>query len=142
MTLDAALSRMPHRGPMLLIARVLEADPERILAEATDHRAPDHPLRRRGRLMTAALAEIGAQAAAAHASLHGIGGAHIGMLLALRDLAIGVPEADAIAAPLRAEARRIAVDGIGARYRFTLEPPGGGPAVLAGEALLSIRGLE
>ena len=68
MSFDDALTRMPHKGRMLLIARVLDADAEGLTAEAVPHRAPDFPLRLNGRLATVALAEIGAQAAAAHAS--------------------------------------------------------------------------
>ncbi len=136
--LDAALARMPHEGAMLLLARVLEAGPEGLTAEARDHRGADYPLRRRGRLPTLALAELGAQAAAAHASLHGIGGAHVGLLLALRDLAAAAPEADALPAPLRVRAEALDRTGGGARYRFRVETAAGAD-VLSGEALLAIR---
>lgn len=141
MSLLDPLTRMPHRGPMLLIESVVEISAERILCRARDHRHPDYPLRRRGRLMTAALAELGAQAAAAHASVHGVGGKHIGLLLALRNLSIACPDADVLSAPIEIGAERLDIDGTAARYRFALDAAGLGKPALTGEAILSIRGV-
>ncbi|MEL7088565.1 MAG: phosphotransferase, partial [Planctomycetota bacterium] len=73
---------MPHKGPMQLIGAITHMDDNTIHAEPTDHTAPDFPLRIDGKLYTSALVELGAQAAAAHASIHGVGGAHAGLVLA------------------------------------------------------------
>ncbi len=139
MTLPPAFDRMPHRGAMLLLDRVIEDTETHVLVAAKDHRGANHPLRRQGRLETLALVEIGAQAAAAHASLHGLGGAHIGLLLGLRDLEIRGPSPDRLPPPLLARAERLEMAGPGARYRIALLAEGHG-AILSGEALLSIRG--
>ena len=74
MSLEAALARMPQKGAMQLLERILDLDKTTIRCLARDHRAADYPLRIEGRLMGASLVELGAQAAAAHASLHGVGG--------------------------------------------------------------------
>lgn len=139
MTLDAALERMPHEGSMLLIEQVLEADPNHILCRAKDHRGPDYPLRINGRLLTVSLVELGAQAAAAHASLYGLGGAHAGLLLALHAVEFGSDEV-AVETPLIAEAIQIAFLDGGARYRFRVAD--GGSDLIAGEAMLTMRLLE
>ena len=67
--LETALARMPHRGAMRLIAGIVTADERAITCHTTDHRDPTYPLRLDGVLHTATLTELGAQAAAAHASL-------------------------------------------------------------------------
>ena len=94
------------------------------------------PLRTDGRLHAVALVEIGAQAAAAHASLHGIGTRHVGLLLALRSVEPGTAP-DSLPAPLTAEAARLGSGPEGARYRFRVH--GQGRTVVSGEATLSFR---
>lgn len=131
------LARMPHKGPMLLLARILASDADSIAAEARDHRPADYPLRLQGLLPPLALVELGAQAAAAHASLHGIGGNHAGLLLSLHEVAVLAPVPDT--APLRVTARRLAdLDGA-ARYGFAVHGPGG--PILQGEATLRMQSL-
>lgn len=131
-----AFARMPHRGRMLLLAELLEADERRVVCRAKPHDAPDHPLRVRGRLMAAGLVELGAQAAAAHASLHGVGSAHAGMLLALRQVRLLVEEVED-PAPLLARAERLQQDDAAALYRF--EVTQNGAPLVEGEALLAMR---
>lgn len=135
--LSVALARMPHRGPMLLIERVLEADETTIRCQARDHREPAYPLRIDGKLPMLALVELGAQAAAAHASLFGVGGAHAGVLLSLEGVSAAISDADAVAGPLIATAERLHADPDGARYAFCLwhksEP------VLEGRAMLRMQ---
>lgn len=139
---ELALERMPQKGPMLLIERVCAIDEDSIRCVAKDHRDADHPLRIEGVLETASLVELGAQAAAAHASQHGIGGRHSGLLLSLQGVEIlAEPGASALDhAPLDVVAeRRDVLDGA-ARYRFTVlaeDRP-----VLQGEAVMQMRGEE
>jgi len=134
---EAAFERMPHRGRMRLIEEILSVDAGRIACRARDHRAEDYPLRLGGRLMTVALVELGAQAAAAHASLHAAGSAHTGLLLALNNLAIHQPECGNVTGPFGIEAELVEALGAAARYRFRVE--GDGETLLEGEATLRIE---
>lgn len=134
---DQALARMPHKGAMLLLDRVERLEEDRIRCIARDHRAPDYPLRVEGRLMSVALVELGAQAAAAHASVHGIDGAHTGLLLSLRAVEVFEMAADSVSCPFEIEAERIEATAIGAHYRFSVR--GEGREMLRGEAMLSMQ---
>ncbi|MDT8344645.1 MAG: hypothetical protein RQ752_09450 [Thermohalobaculum sp.] len=133
---EQALRQMPHAGTMRLLAEVLSADPDRIRCRATDHRAAGYPLRIAGVLHAAALVEIGAQAAAAHASLHAIGAAHTGLVLTLGNvvLARGTVGDDG---PLTARAERIAAHDAAASYRFEVADDAG--CIVSGELLLSMQ---
>lgn len=128
------LERMPQKGPMLLIERVVEIDADRIRCLARDHGGADYPLRIDGELEPASLVELGAQAAAAHASAHGMGQHHAGLLLALRDVEI---TGDVGAGPLEVRAERLFFDEGGARYRFAVGPEAA--PVLSGEAMMKMR---
>ncbi|MEM1382650.1 MAG: hydroxymyristoyl-ACP dehydratase [Pseudomonadota bacterium] len=136
MSFESALIRMPHDGAMLLIETIEAADPNAIRCLMRDHDRPDFPLRVQGRLHTVALVEMGAQAAAAHASIFGIGEDHVGLLLSLSRVEIAVAEID-LPPPLAAEAERLADMPGGAAYRFTVS--GGGTVLLTGEATLSMQ---
>lgn len=134
--LAKALERMPHAGPMRLIAAIEAADESRIRCIATNHSGPDYPLRLSGVLYAASLVEIGAQAAAAHASVFGIGAAHTGLVLTIGDLSI---ERDLVECPdpLVVTAERLRGMDAAAAYRFTAEQNGG--VLASGELLLSMR---
>ncbi|MBK0400877.1 hypothetical protein H0I76_16880 [Limibaculum sp. M0105] len=134
--LEDALDRMPHSGPMRLIESVLASDLDRVRCIATDHRSPTYPLRLGGMLYGATMIEIGAQAAAIHASLHAVGAAHTGLILALTDVVIS---RDLVESEGRLEvgAERIEGDENGARYRF--EVVDGEGVIVSGELLLSMR---
>lgn len=132
-----ALARMPHKDAMLLIDRVRDLGPDHIDCLASDHRALDYPLRIAGRLEAVSLIELGAQAAAAHASVHGIGGAHTGLLLALRQVDVLEQAVDALEAPLIVRAERISGDDGGAQYRFSIRA--GEVEVIRGQAFLSMQ---
>lgn len=133
--LAEALARMPHGGAMRLIAAIEDADEARILCRATDHESPDYPLRLDGILYAAALVELGAQAAAAHASVFGMGTAHAGLVLAIGGLELHCDRVED-AAPLRMAAERLRqLDG-SAAYRFAVTQ-GAAPLVI-GEILLSM----
>ena len=118
MNVELALQRMPHRGAMQLIETIRHADDTSIQCLAKPHSAPDYPLRVEGVLHCSALVELGAQAAAAHASLFSIGAAHAGLLLTLSNVEIGDTQPDQIAEPLQIWAKRLHGDESSARYRF------------------------
>ena len=137
--LDEALRRMPHAGPMRLIEAVLSADPERVRCRASDHRGEDYPLRIDGVLHGAVLVELGAQAAAVHASLHAIGAAHAGLVLAFGNIDV---RRDTVGhqGRLVATAERRALQDDSASYRFEVADEGG--TIVTGELLLSMRRRE
>ena len=137
MNFQAAIDRMPQKGVMCLIDEVLSADETSIKCRAKDHRNAGYPLRIAGQLMTASLVELGAQAAAAHASLYGIGGHHAGMLLALHNVEIREPDDSLTDTLLEASAERMHFDETGARYRFTVHYHSS--EVLSGEAMLMMQ---
>lgn len=133
--LAEALQRMPHAGAMRLIAAVEAADATRIDCRATDHAAPDYPLRLDGVLYSAALVELGAQAAAAHASIFGVGAAHTGLVLAIGDLDLHRDCVDD-PHPLRMTAERLDRIGSAVAYRFDVTQAGA--PLVTGELLLSM----
>ena len=58
----AALARMPHKGNMRLIDRVVSVSERQIHCIATPHNDATYPLRIDGTLFSACLVELGAQA--------------------------------------------------------------------------------
>lgn len=140
MSFQYALDRMPQKGAMLLLERVVALDETTIRCLARDHRGPGYPLRIDGRLMGVSLIELGAQAAAAHASLHGIGGPHAGLLLALYNVEIRLADGDAAVGLFTAEAERIYFDEGVARYRFSIADDEG--ERLCGETMLRMQAIE
>lgn len=133
--LAEALARMPHAGPMRLVAAIDSADAAGIRCRATDHATPDYPLRLDGILHAAALVELGAQAAAAHASVFGMGAAHTGLVLAIGDLALHRDRVDG-PAPLQMTAEPLDRIDSAASYRFAVIQAGA--AIVTGEILLSM----
>ena len=129
---------MPHRGPMQLIEAVLRADEDSVECRAKPHQASDYPLRVDGCLHNSALVELGAQAAAAHASLHGIGKAHVGLLLTLSNVEMGDVDADHCEDAMTVRAIRLHGDESSARYRFQVRHRET-EMVLSGDAVLSMR---
>lgn len=142
--LDEALDRMPHRGAMRLLEAIEAVSETEIICRARAHGAADYPLRLEGHLEPLALTELGAQAAAAHASLYGMGAAHTGLVLSLSGIDIRqdtVPDGG----NLTICAERIRALDAAASYRFTvLAAKAGGDAteVLTGEVLLSMLKIE
>lgn len=151
---DEALAWMPHKGPMMLIAGIDEMAEDHVRCHAKDHTGPAYPLRCGDTVPGIALVELGAQAAAAHASMHGVGGVHTGLLLALRKVEVHVVDASTLPAPLDISATRVGADGGGAQYSFTVHTAGPvtdhptshpasypvGKPIVSGEAVLSMRG--
>lgn len=134
--LHEALKRMPHAGPMRLIEEIVSADAGEILCIARDHRADSYPLRLDGALYGCTLVELGAQAAAAHTSLFGVGGAHTGLVLAFSNVEVF---RDRIAGdgPLTVRAEQLQSLEDAARYRFEVMDRAG--TVVAGDILLSLQ---
>lgn len=133
--LEQALERMPHAGPMRLIERIDHAAEDTLTCQARPHDLPDYPLRLDGTLYTAALVEIGAQAAAAHASLHGMGAAHTGLVLSLSNVRVS---SDVVEAPdpFRIEAKRQHLMDNAASYVFEITQSD--RQLVEGEILLSM----
>ncbi|MEO1491768.1 MAG: hypothetical protein AAFV19_06405 [Pseudomonadota bacterium] len=138
--LEEALARMPHRGAMRLIEAIEAVDEHSILCRARPHGGSEYPLRLDGHLEPAALTELGAQAAAAHASLFGMGAAHTGLVLSMNGIDIRrntVPEGGNLA--VRAE--RISSLDAAASYHFVVKTPSADmdeDTILSGEVLLSM----
>jgi predicted hotdog family 3-hydroxylacyl-ACP dehydratase len=116
-------ARIPHAGRMCLLDEVIDFDAERIRCATDTHRAPDHPLRARGRLGIACGIELAAQAMALHGALIAEdSGARpsAGLLAALRGVRTYALRLDDIASSLVCEAVRVAGDASTALYDFTL----------------------
>jgi predicted hotdog family 3-hydroxylacyl-ACP dehydratase len=129
MQLDHAwiAARIPHRGSMCLLDRVLEWDGIRIRCAAASHRAGDNPLRAHGHLGVACGIEYAAQAMAVHGALCASGAVtasapapRMGMLTSVRGVELRVPRLDDIASDLVVEAERVSGDRNAIVYEFTL----------------------
>ncbi len=115
------IGRIPHAGAMALIERVLHFDADHIEAECDNHRDPDHPLRRDGRLHGVHLCEYGAQLMAVHGALCAGGEpGRPGMLVALREVSLHVDRIDGLAGCLRVGAQREHADAQAWLYRFVI----------------------
>ncbi len=126
---------IPHQGRMCLLEEVLGWDLTEIRCRTASHRAPDNPLRARGRLAAVAGIEYAGQAMAAHGAL--IAGLRhtpirTGYLASVRNLILAVSRLDDIEADLVVRARRIAGDAETALYAFDLTA--GEQALLSGRA--------
>lgn len=138
MNFEQALSHMPHSGPMRLIQQIVSANETSIQCVAVDHNAADFALRLEGVLYTVTLAELGAQAAAAHASLFTIRQNHTGLLVALQDLEPARQSIDNVPEPLSIVAEQLHADANGSIYRFCIN--GDDTEVLTGQATLKMKG--
>lgn len=134
-----ALDMMPQKGTMRLLERVVESSETAITCQARDHRPLDYPLRIGGMLLGVSLVELGAQAAAAHASLHGIGGHHAGLLLALHDVEVKLQNGDDATGCFLAHAEQLYFDEGVARYRFSVCDECG--ERVRGEAMMKMRAI-
>ena len=137
---ELALRRMPHRGQMLLIDRVLSTEEDAIRCLGRAYPQGEHPLAVEGRLYPVSLVELGAQAAAAHASLHGLGGGHVGLLIALQNVAVTSANLDETSEAFEVEAKRVDKNPAAARYSFCVRV--GATDIVTGEALMSISAAE
>lgn len=134
--LREALERMPHSGRMQLIGEILCADEREIRCLAGDHRDPTYPLRLGGRLYSCTLVELGAQAAAAHTSLFGIGAAHTGLVLSLTGVVIGP---DLVRSDERLAIRAELLESLDARALYRFEISDGNDRLVAGDVILGMQ---
>jgi predicted hotdog family 3-hydroxylacyl-ACP dehydratase len=134
---EHALSYMPHSGPMRLIQQIVSANATSIQCVAVDHNDADFALRLEGVLYTVTLAELGAQAASAHASLFTIRQNHTGLLVALQNLEPTRQSIDDIIKPLSIVAEQLHADANGSIYRFCIT--GDDAEVLTGQATLKMK---
>ena len=122
---------------MRLIRTIISADDTRIHCLAKDHTKLDYPLRLDGVLYAATLAELGAQAAAAHASLFEMRGAHTGLLVALQDVEFPTQEVGNEHCRLDVFAEQLQFSGNSAIYRFRVSS--GSADLLNGRATLTMK---
>lgn len=135
---EQALDNMPHTGRMRLIQAILSADDLSIRCRGIDHRPENYPLRVKNRLYTLTLCEVGAQAAAAHASLFRMRDQHTGLLVAMRNVIVKRDDLEADDAGLTASARQLHFDANGAIYDFAVTGSLG--EILSGQAVLRMEG--
>lgn len=130
MTRDEIASRIPHAGRMCLLDQALAWDADRIHCRSDNHRAADHPLRRRGQLASVNLVEYAAQAAALHSALVDAdqAGGRAGMLAGLKDVWLAGGDLQDVAQALDIHAEREMASPLGLIYRFDVQA---GPAPLA-----------
>ncbi|MEO5883813.1 MAG: hydroxymyristoyl-ACP dehydratase [Caldimonas sp.] len=124
-------ARVPHRGTMCLLDRMVAWDDVRIECLASDHRDPAHPLRSRSGLMAGTAIEYAAQAAALHGGLLAEASGRAappGYLASARDVRLGAWRLDDLPATesdlLRIVAERKAGDAGRLLYAFRIEHAG------------------
>jgi len=136
--LERALDRMPHKGAMRLIERIVSADKSQIHCIAASHASDDYPLRLHARLFSVSLVELGAQTAAAHASLFDVKGHHTGLLIALQGVEILRHEVRETRKNLEIFAKQLHFDANGAIYGFRVSGEFGD--LVKGRAILKMKG--
>jgi predicted hotdog family 3-hydroxylacyl-ACP dehydratase len=124
-------ARVPHRGAMCLLDRLLAWDANRIECSARGHRDPAHPLRTTSGLMAATAIEYAAQAAALHGGLLAEASgafAQPGYLASAREVRFSAWRLDDLPAAeideLRIVAERQAGDASRLLYAFRIEHGG------------------
>lgn len=120
-------ARIPHRGPMCLLARMTSWSRDRIECVATNQGAADHPLRTRLGLLATASVEYAAQAMALHGALLASAAgseASPGFLASARDVRLQAWRLDDLGGELVVTAERQAADGGRLLYGFTMHNAG------------------
>ena len=131
--------RIPHQARMCLLDAVTKWDAERIVCQASSHRASDNPLRAHGRLGAACGVEYAAQAMAVHGALlaehesdANSAAPRLGYLASVRSVNLHVQRLDTIAKELTVTAERLLGDANHILYSFRLEA--GSQLLLEGRA--------
>jgi predicted hotdog family 3-hydroxylacyl-ACP dehydratase len=145
-TLDHAgiAARIPHRGSMCLLDRLLAWSADEVRCTATSHADPGNPLRVANGLLAPCAIEYAAQAMALHGSLVGSldgvcgGRPEPGFLVSARDVRLRVPRLDDAPGELQVHARRQAGDERQARYAFALHD-GEGRLLVDGSATVVLN---
>ena len=112
---------IPHSGRMCLLDRILRWDEDSIALGTSSHSDTDNPLATARGLRAIHLVEYGAQAMAVHGGLTAMArGAPIrpGMIVSLRNVALGCDYANDLPGELTVEARRLHGSDAAWQYSF------------------------
>jgi predicted hotdog family 3-hydroxylacyl-ACP dehydratase len=112
---------IPHQGTMSLLDHVASWNATSIIALASSHRSPDHPLRHNGKLRAVHLCEYGAQAAALHGGLVARAAGTVaapGYLVSLRDVTLACQRIDDLAGELQIRSELLLQDSSSWQYLF------------------------
>jgi predicted hotdog family 3-hydroxylacyl-ACP dehydratase len=138
---DAIAGMIPHAGAMCLLDAVTFYDESEIRCRASSHRDPGNPLARDGLLPALAGLEYGAQAMAVHGRLTGAVSARprTGYIVGVRALAWSRARLDDLAGDLEIAAVKLAGDGAGVIYRFSVGAEG--QVILSGRATVILEAM-
>ncbi len=131
---------LPHRGAMCLLDSVERWDDNRILCRATSHLSPDNPLRREGCLDAMVGVEYASQAVALHGALKSAateGGARVGYLGTVSNLALGCERIDTCSDPLEIEAIQLMENRDACMYSFSVRAAG--DELLSGKVMIAFQ---
>lgn len=138
LNIEGALERMPHKGAMRLIESISSVSEQNIHCIAAPHVAATYPLRIDGILFSTSLVELGAQAAAAHASLFGVEGNHTGLLIGLQNIKVQKSTVTECPQPMDITAQQLHFDTNGSLYSFKVTS--GDEVLITGRAALKMQG--
>jgi predicted hotdog family 3-hydroxylacyl-ACP dehydratase len=123
-TLDRAgiAARIPHRGSMCLLDRLVHWTQDAIDCRSASHRDADNPLRSAGGLLAPCAIEYAAQAMALHGSLVApLGDApRPGYLASVRQVRLAVATLHDVPGELQVRATRLAGDARQILYQFSV----------------------
>lgn len=131
-------ARIPHSGPMCLLACVERWSNESIECRATSHRAANHPLAQAGRLDALTAIEYAAQAMAVHGALCAdatlataasaasaeLARPKVGYLASVRDVVCAVPYLHDLVNDLQIVATQLVAEDNRVLYEFTVSSAG------------------
>ena len=117
-------ANLPHQGRMSLLDAIVAWDRTTLRATASNHRAPDHPLRRGAELPIVCGIEYGAQAAAAHGALVSHSPSNPGFLASARTVTFHARRLDDVEGDLEVLAEQLGAGEGGVLYRFVVSCAG------------------
>jgi predicted hotdog family 3-hydroxylacyl-ACP dehydratase len=124
---DGIAARIPHRGRMCLLDRLVAWSTDRIECRSASHQAADNPLRSASGLLAPCAIEYAAQAMALHGALvapPGDGPAP-GYLASVRQVRLAVATLHDVPGELQVHARRLAGDARQILYQFSVSDEAG-----------------
>ena len=130
---------IPHAGAMCLLDAVLSYDETKIRCTASSHRDPANPLASAAILPAQAGLEYGAQAMAVHGRLTGAVGVRprAGYIVGVRSMSWSRERLDDLPGDLLIEAEKLAGEGSGVIYSFSVAA--GGVSVVSGHATVILE---